>query len=64
MGSVCASKVSTNNVNRTIFAVTTVSQLISSPVLYFSYWGVFFESDTVCLTSAVSLLGFLESEDY
>ena len=40
MGSACASDLSTNNVNRTVFAVTTWSQLISSPMLYFPYFWI------------------------
>ena len=57
MGSACASDLSTNNVNRTVFAVTTSSQLVSSPMVQHNSHQLFMSRQWH--QYAIALLGFV-----
>ena len=57
MGSACASDLSTNNVNRTVSAVTTSSQLVSSPMVQHNSFIIFMSRQWH--QYAIALLGFV-----
>ena len=57
MGSACASDLSTNNVNHIVFAVTTSSQLVSSPMVQHNSHQLFMSRQWH--QYAIALLGFV-----